>query len=272
VGVLIRRRPASPLLRPFVSALYYQEARFAHTRERTLASGGTQLLVNLAADELWWHPDGAAEGQRTAGAALQGPDSRPGVIDPAHQRAIVCVAFRPGGAYPFFGPPASAVRDQLVPLADLWGRDGATLPERLRTVVTPAGRLRAVEELLLARLARSPEPDPAVAVAAAALHRGATVAEVSDRLGWTRQRLATRFADRIGLTPKRFARVRRFQRLVASVATGGRYGRAVDWARLAVEGGYHDQAHMIHDFRAFAGLCPTQYEPRSPAEQNHVPL
>jgi AraC-like DNA-binding protein len=267
------RRPASPALAPFVSWIGYYQGRFAHARERTLATGGMQLLVNLADDELWWHPDGAAEGQRTAGAAVQGPDSRPGVVDPAHQRAIVWVAFRPGGAWPFLPLPASELRDQLVGLADLWGPDGVSLRERLLAAPSPAGKLRVVEAALLARVVRPLAPDPAVAVAAAALHRGATVAKVSDRLGWPRQRLTRHFVERIGLTPKRFARVRRFQRLLGSVTAGGGYGHSgVDWARLAAESGYHDQAHMIHDFHTFAGMCPTAYVPRSPAEQNHVPL
>jgi AraC-like DNA-binding protein len=269
-------RPALPVLAPFVSGLHYYETSFTHERERVLPTGGTQLLVNLADDELWWQPDGTAEGQRTPGAALQGPDTRPGVVDPAHQRAILCVAFRPGGSYPFFPVATSAVRDQLVPLEDLWGRDGATLPDRLRAATSPAERLRAIEGVLLARLSRRVDPDPAVAAAATALHRGRTVADVCDRLGWTRQRLARRFTELIGVTPKRFARVRRFQRLLSavnsSVNAGGGYGRQVDWGRLAAETGYHDQAHMIHDFRTFAGLCPTEYAPRSAYEQNHVPV
>lgn len=265
-------RAAAPLLAPFVSGLYYCETSFSHERERVLPTGGAQLLVNLADDELWWHPDGAAAGQRTPGAALQGPDTRPGVVDPAHQRAIVCVTFRPGGSYPFFSTAAPAMRDQLVPLEELWGRDGATLPDRLRAAATPAERLRLVEAVLLARVVRPLERDPALVATASALHHGRTVSQVCDRLGWTRQRLARWFTERVGLTPKRFARVRRFQRLVSSVGAGGRYGREADWGRLAVEAGYHDQAHMIHDFRAFAGLCPTEYEPRSRSEGNHVPV
>jgi AraC-like DNA-binding protein len=107
--------------------------------------------------------------------------------------------------------------------------------------------------------------------AARALHRGAGVAEVADRLGWSFTRLLRRFADQVGLTPKRFARVRRFQRLLASITSTAPPG-AVDWAQRAVDIGYHDQAHMIHEFRALAGLCPTKYAPRSPGERNHVPL
>lgn len=265
-------RPPVPALAPFVAAIGYYQGRHGHTRERSLATGGTQLLVNLAADEMWWHPAGEPAPLTTRGAAWQGPGTRPALIDPAHQQEIIWVAFRPGGAYPFLPAPASAVRDQLVPLDELWGRDGATLRDRLLSAGPPARQLRAIEEALRGRVAGSPESDPPVAAAAAALDRGATVAEVGDRLGWTRRRLARRFEERVGITPKRYARVRRFQRLLGAVTAGDRYGREPDWARLAREHGYHDQAHMIHDFRAFAGLSPTAYRPRSAAARNHIPV
>lgn len=265
------RRPV-PALAPFVAAIGYLRGQFGYARERALATGGTQLLVNLAADQLWWHPVGEPAPLTTHGAAWQGPDTRPALIDPADQREIIWVSFRPGGGYPFLPAPASEVRDQLVPLDELWGRDGATLRDRLLSAGPPAQRLRAVEAVLLARAAGSLAPDPAVTVAAAALHQGATVAAVGERLGWTRRRLARRFEERVGVTPKRFARVRRFQRLLGAVTAGAAgYGRAPDWARLAIEHGYHDQAHLIHDFQAFAGLSPTAYQPRSADAQNHVP-
>jgi AraC-like DNA-binding protein len=62
--------------------------------------------------------------------------------------------------------------------------------------------------------------------------------------------------------------VRRFQRVVRAAAqpTG------TDWARLAAEAGYHDQAHLIHEFRVHAGRTPGDYRPRSPGEPNHVPV
>ena len=88
-------------------------------------------------------------------------------------------------------------------------------------------------------------------------------------LGWTAKRLTRRFSQQIGLTPKRFARVRRFQRVLRRSASEV---TSVDWARLAAECGFYDQAHLIHEFRAHAGTTPLEYSPRSPAELNHVPV
>jgi AraC-like DNA-binding protein len=255
-----------PALAPLVSSIGYLEGRFAHARELALPSGNAQLLINLDRDELHtWEVTGAG-GRRTRGAALMGPTTTPVVIDPAEQRRIMWVAFRPGGAYPFFAPDATALRDQLVDLADLWGGAAVALRDRLLATDRPAGRLRILEAALLTHASRAPRPDPALAVAAVALHRGSTVAQAADRLGWTRRRLDRRFAEQLGMAPKRFARVRRFQRLLR--ATTGAADR--DWARLAVECGYHDQAHLIHEFRAHAATTPGRYAPRSPDAVNHA--
>ncbi|MFF5515712.1 helix-turn-helix domain-containing protein [Streptomyces coeruleorubidus] len=266
IPVSLTVRPSAPALAPLIGALGYVEGRFAHCAELALPTGGAQLLVNLDGDTL------SSSDRRTRGAALQGPYTEPAVIDPAQQRAVVWVAFRPAGAYPFLTDPVSAVQGRLAGLDELWGTDGAVLRERLLEAMAaggPQAALREVEAVLLRRAGRPLEPDPAVRLAAALLDRGTPVGEVADRLGWTSRRLARRCAEQLGLPPKRYARVRRFQRLLGRVNAGS--GQP-DWALLAAECGYHDQAHLIHEFRALAGITPTAYAPRSPGERNHVPL
>jgi AraC-like DNA-binding protein len=72
----------------------------------------------------------------------------------------------------------------------------------------------------------------------------------------------------VGLTPKRYCRVRRFQRALVSAHRP----RGVDWARVAVDCGYFDQAHFIHDFKSFAGVTPTAYQAAQTQFQNHVKI
>jgi AraC-like DNA-binding protein len=261
-----------PALAPFVASIGYCEGHLPHAWELAMPTGTLQLLVNLDRDELHSHPaagDGHNGVQRTGGAALQGPFSIATMIDTAEQRQIMWIAFRFGGSYPFFAVDTAASHDLMIGLEDLWGRDGVTLRDRLLEAPTAAGKLQLLQNALLARAVRPLDRDPAVVAAATALHRGRTVAAVADSLGWTAKRLTRRFSQQIGLTPKRFARVRRFQRVLRRSASDV---TSVDWARISAECGFHDQAHLIHEFRAHAGTTPLEYSPRSPAELNHVPV
>ena len=91
---------------------------------------------------------------------------------------------------------------------------------------------------------------------------------MGEELGLSPRTFTRRFRDRTGLTPKRFARIQRLQRMLAAVEPG----RPVDWAALAAGHGYCDQAHLIDDFRDLTGVTPGAYRPRSAAERNHLPL
>lgn len=263
-------RPRLPQLRPFVSALGHHDGAQPPGRERVLPSGGTALLINLEQDELRTYagPDDEAEVHRTSGAALDGPSSRARLIDTMEQRCVIYVSFTLGGSAPFTPVPPTAMVDQLVGLDDLWGRDGATLRERVLEVDSPAARLCVVESVLFERFQQRAEPCHDIAHAAALLEQNLPVAEVAARLGRLPGTLTRRFRGRVGLPPKRFARVRRLQRVLASVASNG----DVDWAEVAVAHGFYDQAHLVNDFRELTGITPTAYRPRAASEQNHVPL
>ncbi|MBO0828427.1 MAG: AraC family transcriptional regulator [Streptosporangiales bacterium] len=264
-NAVVRQVPA--VLEPFVGSIAYHENAFAHARERVLPNGLAQLIVNMREDRLSAHEDDGTV-RHVAGIGLSGVCPAPKVVDPADQAAVICVAFRPGGAYPFFAAPQSAAAGQLVGLDDLWGRAGSRLRERLLDAPTPEERLRLVERALLERAADALRPDAATAYAVAALGRGVPVASVVDRLGRTPRAFIRSFTERVGLPPKQFARIRRFQRLLASIP----HDRPADWARLAACCGYYDQSHLIRDFRSLAGTTPARYRPRNAKERNHVPL
>jgi len=249
-----------PPLSRYVSALHYHEGNADGRRERILPSGNIHLLVNLHADEI------RVDHESVRGAVLQGPEARSHIVDFSVLRTFVTVDFTPGGATRLFASPLAETRDRLVDLVDLWGPGEATLREQLLEVPEPARKLAVLAAALQRHLDLAP-PDPAMVVAAAALRRGAAVADVAAHLGFLQRTFVRRFRAATGLAPKRFARVLRLQRVVG--AANAARGRA-DWARIAAEQGYADQAHLIHDFRDLTGLTPTEYCPISPDAPNHV--
>lgn len=256
-------------LAAFVRAIWYFEGTFEHKRERIVPDGGVQLLVNLDADELRsYHGEALDQLERLGGAAVCGPFARPFGIDTAEQRRIVGVNFRPGGARPFLPVPVAALRDQHVELSDLWGRHGAVLRERLLGAGPPDRILFELGRALVERLAPGARPHPGLEAAVRTLHGNASVAETARRVGASTSALGRAFADHVGLSPKRYARLARFQRVVAEVAATPR----IRWADLAGRHGYYDQAHLNRDFRELAGTRPSDYAARGPGDGNHIAI
>lgn len=263
---LSRTPPAA--LAPFVEHLWWFDGDLDDGKERVLPSGRGQLLVNLHEDEMrTYDASGRAVAERCRGATLAGASGAPVVIDTAEQRRIVGVSFRPGGAWPFLRMPVDAVGTGSVELGEIWGRPGEVVRERLLGARGACATLDALAAILIEQIARPPVTDRAVEHAIVALERGASVASIVESTGLAQRTLLRRFRERVGISPKRYARIRRFQR-VLSVA--GR-GAPLDWARVAQDLGFADQAHLIHDFRAFAGISPTAYRAVA-GMRNHVAI
>ncbi len=260
--------PRSPALAAFVKSLHYQEGEIPAAFERMLPTGYIHLLVNLYEDEFRTYSGPDCLADRTHGAVLAGPRSRSTVSDTREQRCLVRVDFKVGGAPAFFRLPLSETGDQFVELDRLWGRHGAVLRERLLEARTPNAKLQVLETVLVEQLAYSQQPDSAVGAGACALECGVSVAQVTSCLGLLPKTFVRHFRRQVGLAPKQFSRVRRLQRLLQSIGAPG----SVDWAALAVDHGYSDQAHLIHDFRELTGVTPSAYRPSPAGERNHVPI
>ncbi len=192
--------------------------------------------------------------------------------------SMLGVHFKPAGAFPFLGALATEVTDTHADLADLWGRPVNQLRERLCDALTPRHRFQIIEEVLTGRLRCSPKGHDAVETA---LNKfgpsgtGASVRDVARDVGLCQRQFRKVFADQVGLTPKVFCRILRFQR----VRTMADQIEKPDWARIASSCGYFDQSHLINDFQEFSGFSPTEYLRRLRQHQqdgrlksNHVPL
>ena len=112
---------------------------------------------------------------------------------------------------------------------------------------------------------------PSVAYALDQLTAGPSVARigvVQDAAGYGAKRFIELFRNSIGLTPNVYCRIMRFQVVIDRLARG----RRVEWAHVALDGGYCDQSHLNREFRVLSGLTPSEYRPGDGARPNHVPI
>lgn len=251
---VVVRAPAPPLAGLVRSLVYRSGEQPQRSVEKILPSPQTGLWVNLNRDAFRSF-DEAGRASQVGGAMLAGPASRASVIEFEQGHAHVCVTFALGAASCFVAAPLALARDEMVPLEVLWGAQGAGLRERLLEASTPDDALAVTEAVLLGQLTGEDAPDPAVVAAAGALSRGVRVGEVAADLGLLPRTLRRRFTAQVGLTPKRFARVQRMQRLVRDLDGH----RDADWAALAAGHGYADQSHLADEFRELAGVTPGEY-------------
>lgn len=247
-------RPGPPLA-DFVEYLWALRDAPAHCTERIVPSGTLELVVNLHEDALRIYDPATRGWRRYSGAVVSGAYRRFFVIDPRDHASIVGVHFRPGGALPFLGVPPGELADRHLDLAMLWGRSAIELREQLCAAPTSADRYARLERALRSCLVDWRPGHPAVPFAIGQLALpGVTVGEVAADVQLSRRRFIQVFTTEVGMTPKRFSRVLRFQR-----ASGlARRVDAPDWGRLAHACGYFDQSHLIHDVSEFTGTLPSQ--------------
>jgi AraC-like DNA-binding protein len=262
-------KPGRPLDR-FIERLWYWEGMPpAHARDRMLPGGHCALIINLLEDETRvYNGPGDDVVHRMPGAVLVGAHSRYFVIDTREQRANIGVAFRPGGTWPFFDPASDELQNQHVATRDLWGSAGDTLRERILAAPTPRAKLLLLEAELLARairpLQRRAEVDFALERLTWAPHDH-SIAMLSERVGLSARRFTRLFSLEVGLTPKLYSRIQRFQRALHSMQA-----TAVDWTEVALACGYFDQSHLIRECRELSGFTPTELAARRVGDSNHV--
>ena len=266
-----------PPLNEFVDNFWLIEGGQARRLEKILPCGTSELVINLKNDEIHIHDPQQPERYRQfSGAVFSGTYSQSFICNGLQHEAIMGVHFKAGGAFPFLNAEASELTNAHANLSDLWGEAGPELRERLCTAGTPQQRFRLVESALKRRLVWPTKDQAQVDVALkmfAMGGNGALVRAVSRELGFSQRRFIQMFSSHVGLTPKMFCRILRFQRarVLAEKLS------APDWAQLAVACGYFDQSHLIKDFKEFSGSTPNiysvqQHQRDTRLKDNHVPL
>jgi AraC-like DNA-binding protein len=253
-----RHRRLGPPLNEFIELLWLCDMPpQPWTQERLLPGGSVELVVDVAPE--------------SGTGVLSGPHTHFFMLDTSRHQSLAGVHFKPGGAFAFMAPPLHECRNAIVPLDALWGGVAREFRDRLGEAGTDQERFRIIEGVLLAQARNGLQRHPAVRYALREFMRvpcAQSVARVANSVGLSQRRFVECFTREVGLTPKVFCRLRRFQAAIRQVHRTGR----TDWSGLALDCGYFDQAHFIHDFQAFSGLTPSAWAMQRIDSINHVPV
>lgn len=174
------------------------------------------------------------------------------------QGRVAGVLFQPGGFFPLYREPMSRLAGQTLPFRDVFGMDSGPLEQALFALEDGEAMSRIIDEFLRERL---PEPDDNVRLVNRIIEtvvdcRDITrVQELAERFSLHTRSLQRLFLHYVGVSPKWVIQRSRIHEAAGQAADGA----LPDWAALAVDLGYHDQAHFIKDFKAFVGVSPEEY-------------
>jgi AraC-like DNA-binding protein len=255
---LVRALPA-PALRPYV--------RHFQQREATVTERTVVYPISARAEQLleFYLQDRYRVRSRVSGAI--GSAARSVVVGPSTCRAVELVLlgrfdvftvhFQPSGFHQLFGMHMSELADRCYEARAVIGPLASAMEQRLADAPTFQTRVDIATRALLRRAHALATPN---AVARAAnrvlLHRGTLrIPETAAGVGLSVRQFERTFQEQVGITPRLYARIVRFQAAVdARMSDAHR-----SWADIAHDLGYYDQMHMVHDFRQFSDDNPTRF-------------
>lgn len=195
----------------------------------------------------------------------EGPATVHGVQTNKFERTLVGksevfgVKFRPGGFRPFVDTPISKLADRSIPATDIFGDGIEDLSSAVLSTADEEERIEIANSFFRNRLSK---PDESIELADRLVTRIlnepeiGTVDDLVELTGIGKRSLQRTFNEYVGVSPKWVIRRYRLHELIEKLNSGDK----LDWAQLALELGYFDQAHLINDFKLFIGHSPSRYQ------------
>lgn len=250
------RRP-SPALRPFVHRLWLLEGQpDALIAEPILPDGHVEIVVHAGDPFALVGADGSLQTQTTT--LVSGQLTRAIALAPRGYARVVGARLRPHGLHALFGLPQRLITDRVVDLGDIDRRLACIIRQDVTGRTDADDLFRALDRALSCVVPDAVSPSPAARAADHARDRLGLlrVDDLAEHAGVSRRHLERQFQDEIGLAPKRFLRVLRFQQVLGALSAGP---HRPGWTEIALARGFYDQAHFINDFRSFTGQPPAAW-------------
>ena len=252
-------RDPAPALRPYVRRYYgFRETTGAPIRRHE--GPGADVIVLLSFGFEWRIGDATRPSQpwERCSSFVAGLHETSVLTEHDGRSYGMQISLTPPGAYALFGLPMHELAGGIVDLDAVVGKRERRLPEHLAALDSWDERFELLDATLAARLGDARPASPGVVWAWRRLVRAGgcvPIGELERELGWSRKRLAARFREEVGLSPKPLARLLRFERAKTLLESDDE----TSLTRLALDCGYYDQSHLTNEFRRIAGTTPAAY-------------
>lgn len=251
-------RPAR--LTGFVEGVWLFDGVLTNRRERTFPNGLFEIFVHLGDRYRLVEDAGVSCDQLCPSTCVTGLQLGHLVVEaPASRTTVLGIRLTPAGAYAIFGRPMHEITRLTVDAADLLGTAADELSDTCGAAlaISHEACLGAAVRWIEARRGLGVRLDPAIEWMGGEIRRregAAPIAELRERTGWSKSRLASTFLHQVGVTPKQLARVLRFNHALRRL-----HGDPTPLSELAAECGYYDQPHMTGEFRELSGMTPAAF-------------
>jgi len=260
----------------FVKKLIYTEGFSApHNLDRFLPDGNSEIIIDLTELPQHIYDNKSLQAIQTCRSAwVSGVRTRPITIPSGNGSRMLIVVFKKGRVFPFYPFPLSDLTDTVAEADLVFGRSFNNLREQLLCTKPIDRMFPFVERFLLQQAGEALQTNPSdrcIEYAVSSIIHKPTMRglhELSEEIGYSQKHFIDLFRQRVGVTPKQYLKIMRFQKAIGSIETR----ENLDWSQIALESGFYDQAHFIRDFKQFSGFTPNEYIQRKTDILNYVPV
>ena len=264
-------KPVQPLSQFIDFFFYYEAYQASHSMEKFLPDGSVDLLIDLTESpkKLFYDDEGTTY-TTFRKSWISGMKTNYILID-ASVSNMIGVHFKPGGCYPFIQFPMAELNDLTIGLDSVWGNEANSIREAMLHEPCIDKRFSTLETYFLQKGKHKMGNHVLVDYSVNQLVNSPqmwTIKKLSGKTGISQKHLITLFKKYVGLSPKMFSRINKFQKVIRLIEQQ----KKIDWSMLAYECGYFDQAHFIKEFQAFSGINPAAYLEKRGPYLNFIPI
>lgn len=264
--------PAFPLDQFVEIFIYFSDVQFEHRLDRFLPNGDTEILIDFHDSPQYIHDNfSLKEIQACNHVWASGLRTEPITIPAGNKSEMMVISFKKGMAAPFFPFPMNELADAVVDADLIWGRDFGLMREQMLNTKDIGERFAIAERFMVSEFISRMSLNPCVAFAVEQMSKHpdhVNIGHMNEKIGYSQKHFTDIFRKQVGITPKSFLKIMRFQKAVAAIDAA----EFVEWDRIALECGFYDQAHFINDFKHFSGFTPDVYAKIQTNYQNYVPV